>query len=387
MTATASAGPHDAGTETAKAGPAERRADDLQLARSTSTRRTRSPSSSRRPASTVDYIEDVNDNNEFFGKLQPQLDQGESGGRSIFVVTDWMAKKMYDLGYLQNLDKSTLPTVDQEPDPDACSSPAFDPTASSRVPWQSGHDRARRSTPTWRPTSSRSTTSSTRSTRARSTMLTEMRDTVPLVMKADGIDPAKATKQDWLDAIDKLKATPSTPARSAASPATTTSRTWPTGDVVAAIGWSGDAVQLQADNPNIEFGCRPRAASLWSDNMVIPVGAPEPGGRLRVHELRLRAEEPGPDRRLHQLRDAGRRASRRSSRSTDPELANNELIFPSERVHRELLDPAGPARSSRGSQQVEQAFQDVVDRLSRMTTASSTLRSAGSSPTACSARG
>ncbi|HEX8051211.1 MAG TPA: hypothetical protein VF504_07045, partial [Solirubrobacterales bacterium] len=32
----------------------------------------------------VKYIEDVNDNNSFFGKLQPQLDQGESGGRSIF---------------------------------------------------------------------------------------------------------------------------------------------------------------------------------------------------------------------------------------------------------------------------------------------------------------
>ena len=40
---------------------------------------------------TVKYIEDVNDNAEFFGKVQPQLDQGESGGRSIFVVTDWMA--------------------------------------------------------------------------------------------------------------------------------------------------------------------------------------------------------------------------------------------------------------------------------------------------------
>ena len=29
---------------------------------------------------TVKYIEDVNDNAEFFGKVQPQLDQGESGG-------------------------------------------------------------------------------------------------------------------------------------------------------------------------------------------------------------------------------------------------------------------------------------------------------------------
>src|SRR5690349_1863967 len=37
----------------------------------------------------VDYVEDVNDNAEFFGKLRPQLEEGQSGGRSIFVVTDW----------------------------------------------------------------------------------------------------------------------------------------------------------------------------------------------------------------------------------------------------------------------------------------------------------
>src|SRR5215213_7310242 len=49
----------------------------------------------------VNYIEDVNDNNTFFGKMQLQLEQGESGGRSIFVVTDWMAKQMFDQGYLQ----------------------------------------------------------------------------------------------------------------------------------------------------------------------------------------------------------------------------------------------------------------------------------------------
>ena len=36
-------------------------------------------------------------------------------------------------------------------------------------------------------------------------MLTEMRDTVPLVMKADGVDPAKATTEDWMAAIDKIR--------------------------------------------------------------------------------------------------------------------------------------------------------------------------------------
>src|ERR1041384_3886966 len=52
---------------------------------------------------SVDYIEDINSNDGFFGKLQPQLEQGEAGGRSIFVVADYMAKQMYDLGYLQEI--------------------------------------------------------------------------------------------------------------------------------------------------------------------------------------------------------------------------------------------------------------------------------------------
>ena len=60
---------------------------------------------------SVDYIEDINENDGFFGKMQPLLEQGESGGRSIFVVADYMAKQMYDLGYLQEIDHADLPTV------------------------------------------------------------------------------------------------------------------------------------------------------------------------------------------------------------------------------------------------------------------------------------
>ncbi|MGI8585834.1 MAG: spermidine/putrescine ABC transporter substrate-binding protein, partial [Thermoleophilaceae bacterium] len=75
---------------------------------------------------SVKYIEDVNDNTEFFGKVQLQLEQGQSGGRDIFVVTDWMAKKMYDLGYLQNFDQEAVqPAVDNLIP--SLQSPSFDP--------------------------------------------------------------------------------------------------------------------------------------------------------------------------------------------------------------------------------------------------------------------
>src|SRR5829696_10290554 len=85
---------------------------------------------------SVKYIEDVNDNVEFFGKVQPLLAKGESGGRSIMVVTDWMAKKMYDLGYVQNLDKSAIPNVEKNLVPSLRGRP-FDPNNDFAVPWQS----------------------------------------------------------------------------------------------------------------------------------------------------------------------------------------------------------------------------------------------------------
>ena len=40
----------------------------------------------------VHYIEDINSYDEFFGKMQPLLPQGQSGGRSLMVATDWLAK-------------------------------------------------------------------------------------------------------------------------------------------------------------------------------------------------------------------------------------------------------------------------------------------------------
>ncbi len=48
----------------------------------------------------------------------------------------------------------------------------------------------------------------------------------------------------------------------------------PKGDSWVIFGWSGDAVQLKADNPNVEFVLPESGGMLWTDNMQIPVGAP-----------------------------------------------------------------------------------------------------------------
>src|SRR3954447_5616995 len=226
---------------------------------------------------SVKYIEDINDNNEFFAKLQPLLADGESGGRSLIVPTDWIAKKMYDFGYLQNLDKSAMPNVEKNLVPQL-RHPAFDPNRDFSVPWQSGMTGLIVNTDLAPDIHSISDLFDPKY-KGKVEMLTELRDTVPLVMLSMGINPDNATEDDWMKAIDKIQSAADSGQIRRFSGNDYT-RDMANGDVAAIIGWSGDAVQLQADNPNIEFRMPTEGCILWSDNMEIPVGAPNPTAAL-----------------------------------------------------------------------------------------------------------
>src|SRR4051812_21938023 len=74
----------------------------------------------------VKYVEEINDNDHFFGKIRPQLARGDSGGRSMIVLSDWLAARMDKLGYLQHFDYSRLPNVKANLIP-ALRHPAADP--------------------------------------------------------------------------------------------------------------------------------------------------------------------------------------------------------------------------------------------------------------------
>jgi spermidine/putrescine transport system substrate-binding protein len=221
----------------------------------------------------VKYIEDINDNAEFFGKMQPLLAKGESGGRSIFVVTDWMAKKMYDLGYVQKLDKSGIPNVTKNLVPNL-QHPTFDPERNFSVPWQSGMTGLIVRTDLAQGVNSICDLFDPKY-KGKVDMLTELPDTVPLVMKCMGVNLDNATVDDWLAAIDKIKAAANS-GQIRRFTGNDYARDLTSGDVDFVIGWSGDAVQLQADNPDIKFVMPKEGCMLFSDNMVIPVGAPNP---------------------------------------------------------------------------------------------------------------
>ena len=271
----------------------------------------------------LDYIEDVNDNNTFFGKLQPQLEQGQSGGRSIVVVTDWMAKQMWDLGYLQEVDHADLPTVFGNLAP-TLESPSFDPERQFSIPWQSGM------TGIWVDTAKAPEIKSVNDLfdpkyKGKVTMLEEMRDSVPLVLKAEGVDPEEATNEDWLKAIDKVKAAAqSGQIRRFTGNDYTEELT--AGNIVAAIGWSGDASIIE--NPNAEWRMPTEGCVLWSDNMVIPVGAPNVGAAFGWMEF-VYEPEVAADLTEYITYVSPVDGVQELLEKTNPELAKDQLVFPS----------------------------------------------------------
>ncbi len=97
-------------------------------------------------------------------------------------------------------------------------------------------------------------------------------------------------------------------ARSATSRATRTSTTCKSGDTLAAICWSGDITQLNAEaGDNWEFALPEAGGTLWSDNFVIPIGSPRKANAEEAHQLLLRARGRGRGRRLGELHHAGGR--------------------------------------------------------------------------------
>ncbi|MFL6124383.1 MAG: hypothetical protein ACJ73U_32795, partial [Actinophytocola sp.] len=85
----------------------------------------------------VTYQEDVNDNNEFFGKIRNQLSTCQPVDRDIVVLTDWMAARMIRLGWVQPLQKDKIPNVEANLLPALRGRP-WDRKTEYAVPWQTG---------------------------------------------------------------------------------------------------------------------------------------------------------------------------------------------------------------------------------------------------------
>jgi spermidine/putrescine transport system substrate-binding protein len=304
---------------------------------------------------TVNYIEDIPSNIQFFGKMQPLLDQGESGGRDIIVVTDWMARRMYDLGYLQEINPDDIPTALENLAPQFDFEGAYDPDHKFSIPWQGGM------TGIWVIKGEADDVTSVNDLfdpkyEGRVTVLDEMRDTVPLVMRADGVDMAEATKQDWLAAIDKIgEAVDSGQIRKVTGNEYTEDLT--SGNVVASVGWSGDGYLIGRND--VEWRRPDEGCNLWFDTMAIPAGAPNTAAALEfmnfVYEPQVQADIAAWVNYVTPVAGVKEILAKR-----DPKLAESQLIFPDEKYVADCYPYQEPPGDAEDVQEVEEAWSDAI---------------------------
>lgn len=303
----------------------------------------------------VEYKEDINSNEEFFNKMQPQLSSGESGGRSIMVLADYMVAKMIKLGYLEELQHSALPEVKANL-AKSLRHPPFDPERAYSVPWQSGmtgiivnkekapevHSICELFNPKYK---------------GKVDFLNEVRETVPLVMKCEGVNTEEATEADWLKAIEKIKGA-AADGQISRFTGNDYAQDLTSGNAVAVMGWSGDAVQLQADNPNLEWRMPTEGCMLWSEDMIIPVGAPNATAAEAfmnfVYKPEVQANIAAYVNYVTPVEGV-----QEVLQKTEPEIAENHLIFPSASFTKNCSPT--PTLEGKEEKNVIKAFDEVLN--------------------------
>ncbi|MEU5309974.1 spermidine/putrescine ABC transporter substrate-binding protein [Streptomyces sp. NPDC021562] len=224
----------------------------------------------KRTGITVKYTEDINDNDEFFGKVQPQLAAGQDTGRDLIVLTDWLAARMIRLGYVQQLDASNLPHAFANLS-DQFRSPDWDPGRAYSYPWQGISTVVAFNKKALNGVEVKSVSDllDNPALKGRVGLLTEMRDTVGMTMLDMGIDPGKFGDDDYDKVIARLqKAVDKGQIRRFTGNDYTSDLS--KGDLAACVAWGGDIVQLQADNPDVGYVIPDSGYMTSTDNMMIP---------------------------------------------------------------------------------------------------------------------
>ncbi|MEJ2578393.1 MAG: spermidine/putrescine ABC transporter substrate-binding protein [Kineosporiaceae bacterium] len=230
------------------------------------------------------YSEDIEDNASYYAKIQPQISRGQDFGADIVVFTDWMMSRMIREGYAQKFDKSVMPNV----------------------------------TANLLPTFAE--------LKGRIEVLSEMRDTMGLIMMDQGADITKFTAAQFDKALSELE-TQLSSGQIRQVRGNSYAEDLTSGDALAVIGWSGDIIQLQMDPKNegkFEFALPEGGGHLWADNMFIPITSPhKENAEILInyyYDPKVAAEVAAYVNYICPVKGA--------EKYVDPELADNYMIFP-----------------------------------------------------------
>lgn len=275
---------------------------------------------------TVHYTEDYYDNEKFFAEVAPQLAAHQDTGRDLWCATDWMVARLIRLGYVQRLDRSAMPNLSRLER--SLRDVEFDRGRHYSIPWQSGftgiaYNRKATGGHTVDTVSQLFTDASLR---GRVTLLTDMQDTVGLTMLDMGIDPAAFTDADFDRTMARL-----TQVKASGQLKGFTGNDYTNGladgTIAACLAYTGDIVQLQAENAALGYALPKSGHLLWSDNFVIPNHARHKANAEKLINYYYR---PATMAAVEDYVDyiSPVPGSREALLASDPDTAKNTLIFP-----------------------------------------------------------
>ncbi|MFJ2741291.1 PotD/PotF family extracellular solute-binding protein [Streptomyces sp. NPDC087440] len=310
----------------------------------------------KRTGISVKYTADINDNNEFFGKIQQQLHNGQDIGRDLICVTDWMAARLIRLGWVQKLDPTHLPHAYANLTAQF-RSPAWDPGRAYSYPWTgistviAYNEKATGG----RKVDSISQLLDDPQLKGKVGFLSEMRDTIGMTLLDLGKDPAKFTDDDYDAAVARLqKGVDSKQIRRFTGNDYTSDLE--KGDLAACVAWAGDVVQLQADNPAVKFAIPAVGYISSSDNLLVPAKARH---KTNAEKLIDYYYEPGPAAQLAAYINyvCPVEGVREELAKLDKALADSTLILPD----KEMAAKAHPFRTL--SEAEEKTYEEKFAKL------------------------
>jgi spermidine/putrescine transport system substrate-binding protein len=283
---------------------------------------------------TINYKETIEGNDEFFGTIKPQLEQGAPIEWDIVVLTDWMAARLIRLDWVEQFDLGNMPNFSANL-LDEYRSQEWDPNTDHHAPWQSGMTGLGYNVDVTGELDSLAAfyTANSKWT-GKVEYLSEMRDTVGLTMLQLGLDPAKPTRETGDQAFTELKK-----AQAAGIVRDVKGQSYTedlkTGDAVLAMAWSGDMIQALVDKPSLRFTIAKEGGMLWTDNCLIPKGAKEKyTAELAIdfcYQPEIAAQIEAYVNYICPVKGA-----REAMLAKDPDIANNPLIFPPDDVRQRL---------------------------------------------------
>ncbi len=308
----------------------------------------------------VQYIEDIDDNNTFYGKIKDQLELGQFTGYDTITFTDWMNGRLINAGQVQEFDYANMPTVKANLVDAQWDALDVDPGRKFTVPWQlpaSGWVWNTEAVPQGiktlddflRP-----------ELKGKVVVLSEMRDTMGMILSGLGYDPAGDwgdTEFDealaWLD--DGLKS-----GQIGNVKGNSYTQDLITGDALAAMAWTGDVIMMNVENDDQWTMEVPESGGMIAaDSFTVPNGTSAENKAL-VEQMIDYYYDPVI---AAQVADyvtfvTPVKGAQEAMEEINPENANNPLIFPDDEMWSRLH--SFRTLTAEEDKQYSTAFQNVL---------------------------